>query len=125
MAMYGKQYFDPENKEDQHFLEMQPYYTGAGNIYNTYKGLTFGGNLLMSKQEFASTMEEQGPEALELEDKINGPHMNKEEHKRYLEERKSCPSEKKALSGDSNNPRIRARHGDGSFVLRLRVTLIR
>lgn len=98
MALYGKQYFDPGNKEDQHFLEMQQYYAGAGNIYNAYKGLSSGG-ISMSKQNIASIMEEQGTEALELEDKINGPHMNKEEHKRYLEERKKLPIGKKGAFG--------------------------
>ena len=99
MELYGKRYFDPKNKEDQHFHNLNQYYTSVGNTYNAYKGLSLGMIDTMSKEEFSATMESMTADALETEDKVNGPHMNETELKRYLEDSKKLPKREKRAFG--------------------------
>ena len=100
MELYGKQYFDPKNKEDQHFHNLNQYYTSVGNTYNGYKAMLAGGALdTMNPKQISAYMEEQVTDALETEDKINGPRMNEKELMRYLKDSKKLPKRKKRAFG--------------------------
>ena len=100
------QYFDFENnKDDQHYKDLDQYYGGALNYHFNYQNMTnnpeYQENVTFSDEEIQESMETMPDiqKMEEVEGKINGPRMNPKEYEKYLEDVRERAKTKDYMKG--------------------------
>ncbi len=98
----GGQYFDfKNNKEDQHFRDLDQYYGGALNYHLTYQNAVYSPTEKYSDEDFRDTMEgmEEPQQMAAVEDKINGPQMDPKRYQAYLADVKKRAQKEDYMKG--------------------------